>query len=59
MSKLEPEFICPKCGSRYFGRDTAAVDGSIRIMPTVRCHGRDSNGKPNCHWRGEWPPKKT
>lgn len=57
MSKLEPEFICPKCGSRYFGRDTVVTNGGVMPLSTVTCHGRDSNGKPNCHWRGEWPPR--
>ena len=34
------EFVCPKCGSSYFGRD---LDG------IVTCH------QHRCGWSGEWP----
>ena len=48
-----PEFVCPKCGSTHFGRDTAGKPGAVRTLRTVRCHGK------GCDWRGVWPNKQV
>ncbi len=43
------DFTCPRCGSHFFGRDTAETDGGeIVVLDTVRCHG------DGCRWRGVW-----
>ena len=32
-------FSCPRCGGRYFGRDTERdAQGRIVVLATVRCH---------------------
>ena len=48
------EFICPRCGGSFFGRDTAGGEPGepVRMLSTVRCHAT------GCGWRGEWPPKR-
>lgn len=53
---MEQPFICPRCGSEYFGRDVAQ-DGTP--LPTVRCHGQSSTGPATCDWRGTWPPSNV
>ena len=42
------EFVCPKCGGKHFGRNTAEINGTVQCLPTVRCH------TPGCGWCGEW-----
>lgn len=54
----DENFTCPKCGSPYFGRDTALVDGKIKVLDTVRCHGDSSGGPKRCDWHGVWPVKE-
>lgn len=53
----DEDFICPKCGSPYFGRDTKFVNGEVKVFDTVRCHGDSSGGAKRCDWHGVWPPK--
>lgn len=48
------QFTCPKCGSHYFGRDIGTKDGVNVPLPTVRCHGRNDDGR-GCDWHDKWP----
>lgn len=45
------EFLCPKCGGRYYSRDIGAFG---QPLPTIRCNGQSSSGPATCDWRGEW-----
>jgi phage N-6-adenine-methyltransferase len=51
-SGADPEFVCPACGGRHFGRDTAGATGRVHTLPTVRCHDQHHRG---CKWSGVWP----
>lgn len=54
--KPEPDFVCPHCGGRYFGRQTAkTVDGEIVLLESVWCNDQREVG---CRWRGVWPMGK-
>src|SRR5262245_9447236 len=48
----EKPFICPQCGSRYFGRETELQNDKVVVLSKVCCH--DEHGK-GCKWRGCWP----
>lgn len=60
------DFVCPRCGGPYFGRDIGKDEHGPVPLPTVRCHcdinGRSMSTMPGepkaagpCGWRGEWP----
>lgn len=55
IEDLPFEFTCPKCGSHYFGRDVAEVDGKPVVLKTVRCHADSSGSIRECDWHSEWP----
>ena len=47
-----PDFVCPNCGGRTFGRETKLGPyGRVIVLDTVVCH--DEHHK-SCYWRGAW-----
>lgn len=52
----EHDFVCPKCGGHYFGRDTELSGGRVVALNTIRCHGGSSECPGwKCDWHGVWP----
>lgn len=51
--KPGPDFACPHCGGRHFGRSIAkTIDGEIVMPETASCLDERAVG---CRWRGAWP----